>query len=69
MLFPSRFEAFRASSIRVGNVGQERTTETVQVLSLWKDIRESDIWGPFVQAAERTDYTRLKRMADVFCHV
>jgi Protein kinase domain len=69
MLFPTRFNAFRASSIRVGQAGQERTTETNQVLKLWEKIRDSEIWGQFVQAAEDANYKQLKLMGHVFCHI
>jgi hypothetical protein len=69
LLFPSRFEAFRASSVRVClDVEQERTLETEQLLALWREIEQSKVWGSFVEAAKHRDYKRLKDMAEVFCH-
>ena len=69
LLFPSWFDAFRASSIRISRVGQTHNVETKRLLGLWKDIEHSAVWGPFAKAAKDRDYTVLKGMADVFCHL
>jgi hypothetical protein len=69
LLFPSRFDAFRASNIGVNNIGWQHSVETMQLLKLWNDIEHSQIWGAFVQAAKDECYDILKGMADVFCHV
>lgn len=67
LLFPSRFEAFHASSIGINAAG-EWSEETKRLLSLWRDIEQSKIWGSFVIAAQNKNYLALKNMADVFCH-
>jgi hypothetical protein len=69
MLFPARFDAFPASRIRVPLSGQDYNDETAKLLLLWQEIKLSRIWGVFVKAAQDKDYTSLKHMADVFCHV
>jgi hypothetical protein len=69
LLFPSRFDAFRASSIKPPRAGEKPTSETKQLLDLWDNIEQSTIWKPFVVAAEDKNYQKLKEMGDVFCHV
>jgi hypothetical protein len=69
MLFPLRFDAFRASHIRVGGSQETPSSETLELKRLWDDIEKSRIWEPFVKAAKARDYKLLKGMADVFCHV
>ena len=69
MLFPLRFDAFRASHIRVGSPQESPSLETLELKRLWDDIEKSRIWEPFFTAAKQGDYELLKGMADVFCHV
>jgi Protein kinase domain len=66
LLFPSRFDKFDVGSI---SIRASPTLETRQLIQLWKDIEDSKIWGPFVNAAKKVKYDELKGMADVFCSV
>jgi hypothetical protein len=68
LLFPSSFDAFRASSIMPSPISSQRNKETQQLLSLWEGIEQSKIWGFSIEAAETRNYEVLKNMADVFCH-
>jgi len=66
LLFPSKFDCFSAEKITIRT---PHTPETKQLIQLWKNIEDSKIWGPFVEAANTLQYERLKDMADVFCSV
>ena len=65
-LFPSRFHKFHMGSI---SIRASRTPETRQLIQLWKDMEDSKIWGPFINAAKMVKYEELKGMADIFCSV
>jgi serine/threonine protein kinase len=69
LLFPSRFDAFHVNRIGISSFGQQRNEETEQLLELWNDIGQSQIWGRFMTAAQGRKYKELKGMADVFCHI
>ena len=64
MLFPLHFCSFDAREIRTAN-----SDERSQLMNLWEDIEKSIIWRAFMKAAKERDYSTLKGMADVFCHV
>jgi len=70
MLFPARFDNFRANNVSVYRTPQgEHTAETRRLIALWGELRVSSIWKPFVEAAEKEDYKVLKEMAAIFCHI
>jgi serine/threonine protein kinase len=69
MVFPTKFEGFRVSSIGVSGDGEKRSPETERLLNLWKDIEVSEQWGPFAVAARECNYEKLKRMGDMFWHI
>ena len=69
MLFPRNFDSFRASNIGFVGNPHSPSDETLQLMNLWKDIKKSCMWKPFLTAANARDYEVLKGMADVFCHV
>jgi hypothetical protein len=65
ILFPMPFDSFRANHI---SAGRTLTQEIKDVLDLWKHLQDSKVWRPFVEAADKCNYERMKEMADVFCH-
>ena len=64
MLFPLHFGSFDAPKIGTDNSG-----ERSQLMNLWEDIEKLIVWKVFMKAAKERDYSTLKGMADVFCHV
>ena len=64
MLFPLHFSSFDTPKIGTDNLG-----ERSQLMNLWEDIEKSIVWKGFMKAAKERDYSTLKGMADVFCHV
>ena len=64
MLFPLHFGSFDAPKIGTDNSG-----ERSQLMNLWEDIEKLIVWKVFMKAAKERDYSTLKGMADVICHV
>jgi Protein kinase domain len=64
MLFPLHFGSFDAREIGTAN-----SDERSRLMNLWEDIEKSIVWRAFMKAAKERDYSTLKGMADVFCHV
>ena len=64
MLFPLHFGSFDAPKIRMDNSG-----ERLRLMNLWEDIEKSIVWKVFMKAVKERDYSTLKGMADVFCHI
>ena len=66
LLFPSRFDDFKAGNIQADD---NQNAETLKVLQMWRDIENSKIWGQFYEAARGLDYDALLDISEVFCHV
>ena len=64
MLFPLHFDSFDAPKIRMDNSG-----EISRLMNLWEDIEKLIVWKAFMKAMKERDYSTLKGMVDVFCHV
>ena len=64
MLFPQHFSSFSAS--KIGTVDSD---ERLRLIKLWEDIEKSRVWGSFLKAVNKQDYSTLKGMVDFFCHV
>ena len=64
MLFPQHFGSFSVS--KIGTVDSD---ERLRLIKLWEDIEKSRVWGLFLKAVNKRDYSTLKGMVDFFCHV
>ncbi|KAM6499573.1 hypothetical protein JOM56_005081 [Amanita muscaria] len=64
ILFPQLFGQFLGKELKDTKAQADHIKD---ILDLWDNIASSEIWNPYLEAAKILDYTKLKKMAAVFC--
>jgi len=59
-IFPSRVAAFRSSKVL-----ERHSRERVALLSFWREIEQSGVWGRWLRAAESMDVEMLKGVVEL----
>lgn len=54
------------ASFVYANIGVMGSDETARILALWKDLRESELWGPTMAAAEQVDWPKIGQVLGHF---
>ncbi|KAA8894079.1 hypothetical protein FN846DRAFT_913285 [Sphaerosporella brunnea] len=64
LMFPQCVYQFNS-----GNVAHKNSTENKALRKLWKALRDSDCWGPYVTAAEGGDKKKLRKLIELILTV